>query len=66
MRHNAKKGFCGIFVGIPQHQKCYLVYVPHILKIISLYDVVFCESFYSLLEYMSQTYVEAMAMIPAV
>ena len=21
MRHQAQKGFCGIFVGIPQHQK---------------------------------------------
>ena len=25
MRHQAQKGFCGIFVGIPQHQKGYLV-----------------------------------------
>ena len=28
MCHQAQKGFCGIFVGIPQHQKGYLVYVP--------------------------------------
>ena len=28
MRHQAQKRFCGIFVGIPQHQKGYLVYVP--------------------------------------
>ena len=28
MRHQAQKGFRGIFVGIPQHQKGYLVYVP--------------------------------------
>ena len=28
MRHQAQKGFRGIFVGIPQHQKVYLVYVP--------------------------------------
>ena len=25
MRHQSQKGFCGIFVGIPQHQKVYLV-----------------------------------------
>ena len=25
MRHQAQKGFCGIFIGIPQHQKEYLV-----------------------------------------
>ena len=29
MCHQAQKGFCGIFVGIPQHQKEYLAYVPH-------------------------------------
>ena len=28
MRHQAQKRFCGIFVGIAQHQKGYLVYVP--------------------------------------
>ena len=41
MRHQAQKGFCGIFVGIPQHQKGYLVYVPSTSKIISSYGVVF-------------------------
>ena len=34
MRHQAQKGFCGIFVGIPQHQKGYLVYVPSTRKVI--------------------------------
>ena len=43
MRHQAQKGFCGIFVGIPEHQKGYLVYVPSMRKIISSYDVVFYE-----------------------
>ena len=28
MHHQAQKGFHIIFVGIPQHQRCYLVYVP--------------------------------------
>ena len=41
MCHQAQKGFRGIFVGIPQHQKGYLVYIPGTGKIISSYDVVF-------------------------
>ena len=41
MRHLAKTGFGSIFVGIPQHQKGYLVYIPSTRKIISSYDVVF-------------------------
>ena len=45
MRHQAQKGFHGIFVGIPLNQKEYLVYVPHKRKIVSSYDVVFDESF---------------------
>ena len=45
MRHQAQKGFRGIFVGIPQHQKRYLLYVPSTRKIISSYDLVFDESF---------------------
>ena len=35
MCHQAQKGFRGIFVGIPEHQKVYLVYVPSTRKIIS-------------------------------
>ena len=45
MRHQAQKGFRGIFVGIPEHQKGYLVYVPSTRKIISSYDIVFDKSF---------------------
>ena len=45
MRHQAQKWFYGIFVGIPEHQKGYLVYVPSTRKIISSYDVVFDEKF---------------------
>ena len=66
MRHQAQKGFHGIFVGIPQHQKGYLVYVPSTRKVISSYNVVFDESFSSALSYTSRTYVEAMAMRPKV
>ena len=49
MRHQAPKGFRGIFVGIPEHKKGYLVYVPSTGKVIFLYDVVFDESFSSAL-----------------
>ena len=33
MCHQAQKGFRGIFVGIPEHQKGYLVYIPSTGKI---------------------------------
>ena len=66
MRHQAQKGFRGIFVGIPQHQKVYLVYVPSTRKIISAYDVVCDKSFSSALAYTPRPYSEAMAMCPAV
>ena len=32
MCHQAQKGFRGIFVGIPEHQKGYLEYVPSTKK----------------------------------
>ena len=66
MRHQAQKGFCGIFVGIPQHQKEYLVYVPSTRMLILSYDVVFDEIFSSALSYTSRPYAEAMVMRPAV
>ena len=56
MLHQAQKGFRGIFVGIPEHQKGYLVYVHITQNIISSYDVIFDESFSSALEYTSQPY----------
>ena len=66
MYHQAQKGFRGIFVGISEYQKLYLVYVPSTRKIISSYDVVFDEKHSSALAYTSQPYSEAMAMRPAV
>ena len=45
MRHQSQKGFCSIFVGITQHQKGYLIYVPSTWKIFSSHDVVFDETF---------------------
>ena len=62
MRHQAQKGFRGIFVGILQHQKGYLVYVPITRNIISSYDVVFDEMFSSAVAYTQKTYSEAMDM----
>ena len=64
--HQAQKGYRGIFVGIPEHQKLYLVYVPSTRKVISSYDVVFDERFYSALSYTSRPYSEVMAMRPTV
>ena len=45
MCHQAQKGFRGIFVGIPQNQKGYLLYVPSSMNIISSYDVFFMKYF---------------------
>ena len=56
MRHQAQKRFHGIFVGIPQRQKGYLVYLPGTRKVISSYNVMFDESFSSALSYTSQPY----------
>ena len=66
MSYQSQKGFLGIFVEIPQHQKVYLVYIPSTRKIISSYDVVFDECFSSALSYTSQPYSEAMEMCPDV
>ena len=45
MRHQVQKGFRGIFVGITQHKKGFLMYVPSKTKIISSYDVFFDEKY---------------------
>ena len=66
IRHKAQKGFHGIFVGIPDYQKGYIMYVPSTRKIISSYDVVFDKNNSSELAYTSRLYSEAMAMRPAV
>ena len=66
MRHQAQKWLRGIFFGIPQHRKGYLVYVPSTRKMISSYDVVFDESFSSALAYTSRSCSEAIAVRPSV
>ena len=53
MSHQAQKGFHGIFVKIPQHQKGCLVDILSARKIISSYDVVFDETFSSALAYIT-------------
>ena len=45
MCHQSQKGFCFIFVGIPQNQIGYLVYVPGTSKIISSYGVFLLKFF---------------------
>ena len=62
MHHQAQKQFRSIFVGIPEHQKRYLVYIPNSRKIISSYDVVFDGIFSSASVYKPQPYSEAMVM----
>ena len=62
MRHQAQKGFRGIFIGISEHQKGYLLYVPSTRKVTLSYDVVFSCA----LSYASRPYSEAMSMRPAV
>ena len=66
MCHQAQKGIFGIFVGIPHHQKGYLVYVPSTKRIISSYHVIFDEIFFSTLSYMPQPYSKDMAVRPSV
>ena len=66
MRHQAQKGFRSIFVGIPKHQKGYLVYVPSTIKVNSSYNVVFEESVSSAFSYTPRPYAEAMEMRPTV
>ena len=66
MRHQVQKGFRGIFLGIIQHQKGYLVYVLSTRKVILSYDVVFDENISSALSYMSRPYAEAMEIRPTV
>ena len=66
IRHQAQKGFRGIFVGIPQHQKGYRVYLPGTRKVIYSYNVVFDEGFSSALAYMSRPYSGEIIMRPTV
>ena len=66
IRQQSKNGFCGIFVGIPQHQKGYRIYVPSTQKTFPSHDVVFAKTFSSVLSYTSHTYSEALDMKPEV
>ena len=66
MRHQSQKWFRGIFVGIPEHQKVYLVYVPITRKVISSYDLVFDESSSGALSFTSRPYSEVMVICPEV
>ena len=65
-RHWSQKCFRGIFVGISQHQKGYLIYIPSTQKVASSNDVVFDKTFSSELSYTPHQYSEALAIRPAV
>ena len=60
------KGFWVIFVGIPQHQIVYLIYVPSTRKIVCSRDVVSDETFSSELAHTWHTYSDALTTQPAV
>ena len=66
MCHKSLKGFIIIFVGIPQHQKGYLIYISSTRKTVSSNIVIFDKSFSNMLAYTSHTYLEAFAMQPEV
>ena len=66
MRHQSQKGFWSIFVGIQQHQKGYLIYVPSTQEIISLYEFLFDGGKSNAFAYTSRPYSEAIEMRTAV
>ena len=45
VRHQSHKCFPGIFIGIPQHQHGYLLYVPSTGKLVYSYDIIFDKTF---------------------
>ena len=63
MHHKSKKN-CGIFVGIPQHQKGYLIYVPITRKIVFTWRYIWRNIF--VLSYTPRPYSEALSMPPEV
>ena len=66
MCHQSQTGFCGSFIGIPQHQKGYLIYVLSTRKTVSSHGIVFVEILSSVLAYTSCLYLEALYMQQAV
>ena len=62
MHQQAKKVFQGISIGIPHHQKGYIVYVPHKRKVVPSYNIVFDDNLSSVLAYTSQPYSLEIAM----
>ena len=66
MRHQAQKGYRGIFVGMPENQEGYLCYVPSIRNTVTSYDALFDKTFSSALAYSEKPYHDAMSMRPGV
>ena len=66
MRHQSQNCFSGIFVGITQHHKWYLINIPSTQKIVSSHEFVFDKTFSSALAYTPNPYSEALATQSAV
>ena len=62
MHHQSQKWFRGIFVVIPQHQKCCLVSITSTSKIVSSQDILFDKTFSSELAYTTYPNSESLAM----
>ena len=61
MCHQSQKGFQGIFIGITQQQKGYLLYVPTSREMVYSHDFVFDKNLSSALSYTPCPYSEALA-----
>ena len=66
MRNQSKKSFRGIFIGIPQHQKGYLIYIPSTQKSVSSHVLVCDEKVSSAVAYTSPPFSETLATQPSV
>ena len=66
MHYQSQNGFRGIFVGILQNKKGYLIYIPSKCKIVSSHDDLIEEASYSVVAYMSRLYSESLIMQPVV
>ena len=60
MRHQAQKGYRGIFVGMPENQEGYLCYVLSICNMVTSYDMLFDKTFLSALAYSEKPYHDMM------
>ena len=64
MKKSSQKGVRGIFIGFPDHQQGYLIFVPSTRQIVVSGDVTFDETFQSIVSLTSPPFHDAMAMKP--